>query len=348
MTIDDILCIKNSIEGKSESFKKMVQDKGLMLVFNYFISNFFYSHNGTWLKPFLDDILTNDENELLNMIIDLITNKSTSHYIDIVLDLYQNYSNYKTYSFVFQRLKKLFIIDGFDKIIDYVYERFHENSTYILENSFRNSKFFPLYKEVKVYIKKYLRQLYYLTYDLIKVCNNRTGTIDVLIKFVLDNSQNDETFLDDARDIVTNYTLAKLISDVIILDSPIGDKIFDELFLNTPLMNFSINFLSNRKNVEKLGYALIHLPNKTYIDTEFSQFIKDMYGEDKELLNFLINLTMTTIRNVITDKSIRSYVIDDIVNASEDLLLKNSIKTSNLSDNCLNLINYTFFSTLTE
>ena len=254
------------------------------------------AHNGTWLKPFLDDILTNDENELLNMIIDLITNKSTSHCIDIVLDLYQNYSNYKTYSFVFQRLKKLFIIDGFDKIIDYVYERFHENSTYILENSFRNSKFFPLYKEVKVYIEKYLRQLYYLTYDLIKVCNNRTGTIDVLIKFVLDNSQNDETFLDDARDIVTNYTLAKLISDVIILDSPIGDKIFDELFLNTPLMNFSINFLSNRKNVEKLGYALIHLQNKTYIDTEFSQFIKDMYGEDKELLNFLINVTMTTIR----------------------------------------------------
>ena len=73
-----------------------------------------------------------------------------------------------------------------------------------------------------------------------------------------------------------------------------------------------------------------------------------MYGEDKELLNFLINVTMTTIRNVITDKSIRSYVIDDIVNTSEDLLLKNSIKTSNLSDNCLNLINYTFFSTLTE
>ena len=94
--------------------------------------------------------------------------------------------------------------------------------------------------------------------------------------------------------------------------------------------------------------AILNLPNKTYVDTEFSQFIKDMYGEDKELLNFLINVTMTTLKNVILDKSVRVYVVDDILSTSEDIFLKNAVKSSNLSNTCSDFINYTFFSTLTE
>ena len=348
---DTIFCIKKLIKVDKTTayniFTTFRKTGGFVDMMNHIHSSL-NSLNISWFIYYLDDILEKEENDLLYMLIDFIANENTSCCVEIAIDLIENFPINKTFHFLFSGLKKIFILDGFDEIIHYIYERYKNNATSILEYLMINQTYEPLFKEMRGFIEKYTEPLYYLFFNIIQVHKERIGTINVLIDFVLDNFNENSTFLNDTKDIVTNQTLTKLISDTIKLDSPIGDKIFEELVLNVPLMDFTVNFLKNRTNVEKFRKALLNLPNKTYVDTEFSQFIKDMYGEDKELLNFLINVTMTTLKNVILDKSVRAYVVDDILSTSEDIFLKNAVKSSNLSNTCSDFINYTFFSTLTE
>ncbi len=213
-----------------------------------------------------------------------------------------------------------------------------------MEYCFKGSKFELPYQKFRPYIEKYRKEIYYLAHNLTKCYGDREDSIKVLIDFVLDNSKNGKRILDDIREIVNNNTLAKLITDTVALDSPIANKIFKEILLNKPLMNFAINFFENTTNVETLKDLLINLPNKAYINIYVPNFVKSFYGEDQNTLSFLLNISSTILKNVITEESIKEFVTGELIDVIREKLYDDKISKANLSHNCQKLINYSFFS----
>ena len=105
-----------------------------------------------WLETYLNDIFLNDTNNLLNLSIDLIVNDSSNYILYNLSDIIVNYSHHQNFEFIFERLQKIFIIDGFKELIYYIYYRYENDLVKILENCLKNTTYEPLFYELRVYI----------------------------------------------------------------------------------------------------------------------------------------------------------------------------------------------------
>ena len=327
---------------KDPGFKEFIKDQNNILLITGLIKLYLNMKKMVWLETYLNDIFLNDTNNLLNLSIDLIVNDSSNYILYNLSDIIVNYSHHQNFEFIFERLQKIFIIDGFKELIDYIYYRYENDLVKILENCLKNTNYEPLFYELRVYIERYKKEFYYLAFDLVKAFKNRKETINILIDFILNNSKDGKTILKDAREIANNYTLSKHISDTVKLDSPVADKVFEEIILNTKLMNFIFDFLEKRTNVEKLKEVLLNLPNKTYIEHNIIPFVKETFAVNDENMDFLLNTWRNILKNMFMDNKVKSIIFESLIDFVEEKIFKEELNKTDISGTCNNFIDYIF------
>ena len=327
---------------KDPGFKEFIKDQNNILLITGLIKLYLNMKKMVWLETYLNDIFLNDTNNLLNLSIDLIVNDSSNYILYNLSDIIVNYSHHQNFEFIFERLQKIFIIDGFKELIDYIYYRYENDLVIILENCLKNTNYEPLFYELRVYIERYKKEFYYLAFDLVKAFKNRNETINILIDFILNNSKDGKTILKDAREIANNYTLSKHISDTVKLDSPVADKVFEEIILNTKLMNFIFDFLEKRTNVEKLKEVLLNLPNKTYIEHNITPFVKETFAVNDENMDFLLNTWRNILKNMFMDNKVKSIIFESLIDFVEEKIFKEELNKTDISGTCNNFIDYIF------
>ena len=327
---------------KDPGFKEFIKDQNNILLITGLIKLYLNMKKMVRLETYLNDIFLNDTNNLLNLSIDLIVNDSSNYILYNLSDIIVNYSHHQNFEFIFERLQKIFIIDGFKELIDYIYYRYENDLVKILENCLKNTTYEPLFYELRVYIERYKKEFYYLAFDLVKAFKNRKETINILIDFILNNSKDGKTILKDAREIANNYTLSKHISDTVKLDSPVADKVFEEIILNTKLMNFIFDFLEKRTNVEKLKEVLLNLPNKTYIEHNIIPFVKETFAVNDENMDFLLNTWRNILKNMFMDNKVKSIIFESLIDFVEEKIFKEELNKTDISGTCNNFIDYIF------
>ena len=105
LSIDFVHCIIYFIKQKPDLAKSIIKN-----AYDYFpeylgqINVLLSEHNLTWLNYYINDMLFDKTNNLLNMFIDLIAD-NRSYFVNILIDIIQNYHAFRTYEFIFPRLK---------------------------------------------------------------------------------------------------------------------------------------------------------------------------------------------------------------------------------------------------
>ena len=181
---------------------------------------------------------------------------------------------------------------------------------------------------------------------MIKIASNfldYNGTIEVLRDFFL-NECNEELLKNFSR-ILTNETIAKKLSSLVNIDKDVANAILKQIIENVELMKIVFELLNDKIFIKNLSDTFINLYNNEYIKKNVPIFLKYIIGNNITVKNIIINAFKNMIRNVITERSLKSSLTKALSKVIENLLFKNFTELQ-ISPSCSELINYTYFRTL--
>ena len=181
---------------------------------------------------------------------------------------------------------------------------------------------------------------------MIKIASNfldYNGTIEVLRDFFL-NECNEELLKNFSR-ILTNKTIAKKLSSLVNIDKDVANAILKQIIENVELMKIVFELLNDTIFIKNLSDTFINLYNNEYIKKNVPIFLKYIIGNNITVKNIIINAFKNMIRNVITERSLKSSLTKALSKVIENLLFKNFTELQ-ISPSCSELINYTYFRTL--
>ena len=181
---------------------------------------------------------------------------------------------------------------------------------------------------------------------MIKIASNfldYNGTIEVLRDFFL-NECNEELLKNFSR-ILTNKTIAKKLSSLVNINKDVANAILKQIIENVELMKIVFELLNDKIFIKNLSDTFINLYNNEYIKKNVPIFLKYIIGNNITVKNIIINAFKNMIRNVITERSLKSSLTKALSKVIENLLFKNFTELQ-ISPSCSELINYTYFRNL--
>ena len=181
---------------------------------------------------------------------------------------------------------------------------------------------------------------------MIKIASNfmnYNGTIEALRDFFL-NECNEELLKNFSR-ILTNKTIAKKLSSLVNINKDVANAILKQIIENVELMKIVFELLNDKIFIKNLSDTFINLYNNEYIKKNVPIFLKYIIGNNITVKNIIINAFKNMIRNVITERSLKSSLTKALSKVIENLLFKNFTELQ-ISPSCSELINYTYFRNL--
>ena len=287
------------------------------------------------------DILKNDSNTFIDSFFNIIKNETSKNIIDCIINIIVDFE--PTYDFMFKHLKQIFVIESFHNLFKDFYDRYKKEIIEILDIALSKTKFAELFHMLKEKIIEFEDILFDLAYKLIKNYNDRKGLAKVFKDFFTEiNDKNNTAFLGSLSSVLNNSTITREISKVIVLDNPISNKVMQQILCNEQLMNFLGKFLYNLTFVTDLADIVEGLDNITYVNENVPKFIQSLYKNNIGYLDFLINITRTIVLNVLTETDLRKFITKIMGNAIKSIVFGKENKYDNISQSCLNLLEYTF------
>ena len=295
----------------------------------------------------LKDIFNDENDTFINESYKIINNTKTNNIIDYIIDLIEKFN--RTYNFVFTQLKKIFNVDGFRKLFNFMYDRFKQYFYNFVEAFCENSKFKTICKMLKHFITTYQDTLVELCYNLIANFGNRVNVTNILKDFVIKYTKdNSSSLFEELVLILKNNTIMKELAEVIVLDDPIADKIMDEILLNENIMKFLIKFFYNETFVTNFADIIENIYNSTYANKKIPEFIKTLYGNNEQYYYMVINFTLTIMRNVFTEAKLTKTISNLSSRLLRKFIFEGPFDIENITQDCKDFINYTFFKELGE
>ena len=349
ITKDFIIIILKEAKNDPDSLYALMQvvknSDDLIIMFLNYLNKTLISINKPDLYNVISyiviDMLKNDSNTFIDSFFNIIRNKTTNVIIDYIIDIIVNFDF--TYDFMFRKLQKIFEIDSFHRLLNYFYYRYKKEIIEILDIALSGSKFSNLFHMLKQKIVEFEDILFDLAYKLIENYNSRKGLAKVFKDFFEDiNKANNTAFLNSLSSVLNNSTITREISNVIVLDDPISNKVMEQILYNEQLMHFVAKFLYNLTFVTQLADIIEGLDNITYVNENIPKFIQSLYKDNIRYLDFLINITRTIVVNVLTERDLRKFITKIMGNAIKNLIFGEGNQYNNISLSCLKLLEYTF------
>ena len=301
---------------------------------------------GENLSYIIGDLLNGTTNTIFRDLFDIIkkNDSDSKNVLDYFIDILSK--DQLTNNFIFGRLKMVINFPGFSDLFIRIYERYKDYLYDIIELFpkiyLEKKTIVPVLLEIKDFVLRHKDLLFEL---ICKITSHYFETNKILADirdFVINNCTN-TTFLKDLNKIIVNRTLVDELSAIIKLDDKDSDTIFKIIIANEKLMNLAFGFLNNNTFVEEFADVLMNLTDVKYINKHVPKFIKDTIGQNITVKDILIDAYKNILRSVVTELSLKDFMSRGLSRIFRNLIV-NNYKHFNVSENCTELFNYTYFN----
>ena len=253
-----------------------------------------------------------------------------------------------TTSYFFTTLRDIFNFPGFDKYVFKIYNKYKEYLFDIID-LFPKKKdgqktFAYLLISVQNFLKKYQDPLFELVFRLISHYKEYDDIANDLKDFFFDNRTN-TSFLKDLGSILNNKTVVEDICEVLKFDDEITNTILKIVLKDKKLIKLAIDFLHNQTVVIEVTNILAHIFEPKYIYVHVPDFLRNITNDNPTAKIILLNAFQNIVRNVLTEKSLKEMLNTAIIGSFKKYIY-NGFKDYNISDDCSELFNYTYFRPL--
>ena len=300
------------------------------------------------LKKVFSDFF-NKSKPMLNDTFDLIKTKSYSKSIlDYLIDILISVKNGNGINFT--TLKKVFKFPGF---YEYVYKYYHKYKDILFDiiellpkEQNKKKTIAQLFFILKDFVQKYQDVLFELYFKLTSHFKEYDNIALDIREFILDNRTN-VSFLEDLRTIIKNKTLIIEVCDIINFDDGLGNTIVKKILLDEKLTKLFIDLLHNKTFVIEFTNILGNLTEADYLTEHIPIFLKDVIKGNITTKNIILNAFQNIVRNVLTEKSLKT-LINNGISGALGYLIYEDFNRHNISPSCRELFNYTYFRPLKD
>ena len=320
--------------------ESVVRDPDKINQFIEFLKFFLEEKDEKVIIPLVEDLLYNKSNIIINDTFDIIKEyPEILNYSSNIVNLIDNF----TYDGLFYNLSKILNISRVHDLLKYSYNRYKIIFPSLMRIFLEDLPFYKMLTMVKDFIFKYLDLLVEFCYDLIVNYGKFRNMVYIIKDFI--TGPNSTSIIEDLKIILTNITITQEISDMIYLDDKIADKIFEEIITNTELMDILVESLKNKDFVGNISYFFANMDDDPNIYDIIPKYIATL---NKTYVELIMNFFQTITKRLLTAEKVNRLIAQKVANELKNYMFSHTFKHFNLSENCIFLINYTFFSYYTK
>ena len=294
------------------------------------------------LKIILSVIQNSFRNGLMNDIQYLIMNNS--YIIDNMMTLLYEFKKGKdlNYTIFLENLHQIIMLNGTEIIIDKFFNASSENFFEFLDIVFNP---FNELKELIGLFKKELnvtnvKSLLNLCFNVIRIYNNGTEIIDVVADFFKANINITNKLIEIMKNDLMKYVYSKLI----IFPDNFMTSIKDWLLEINETLDILGDIIQNITLIEQVADLLKNLDSDEYIIEHLPSILLGLEEKNIENGHRLSDLMIYLIYKINDNKKLKSYTLSLLQHEIGELFLEKNIISYNISQDCMDLFNYTFFN----
>ena len=279
------------------------------------------------------------ENGFINNLIEVLLN-NTSIIENIIILIEEAEKENTNYQQVWECIYLIFKIEKFQECLETFYENYKDEFLDLLDLLFSQYETIGnIYNILRTDLIKYQDEILRIVYNVIKSHYNRTIVIESAVEFIMKYNETIPIIKKFLNSSSLDYAFTRLIPS----DDPLLIAIQNTIIQSPVFLDLMLEVLDSPILIKNLSTVLLNLNDDDYIKDRLPDIIDAFIKKDKAYIDNINQFMLALMINLYDGGDLYSRSTSTLQKKIAEIFLQENVTSYNITHNCLNLFNYTYF-----
>ena len=204
------------------------------------------------------------------------------------------------------------------------------------------NKFYKVINLFKKNLEGYNRVIDIITlfYKLMSSYHSKEKIINIISDFLKENRQ----LYTQLKEIMKADEMVYVYKDLLIIEDKMISALKDAIFERSESVDLFFDIIKNETLLDEGAELLKYLDDYEYLENNLPRFLENILYNNHSYVENITNLLLYFFIKINSQKQLKEKSLTSIQQVIGKLFLNQNVTTYNISKNCLDLFNYTFFN----